>query len=138
MKSKLIFYSARKTALCERSLGKSFSELDLTLKNTTFAADSKELCKKLNEAFTQCDVTFVVGGLDTDDEKSTENVMAHALAGCKPDECKKLQNSLGSDGYVFRLHKQLLILLPDEPEQIEVIMQGPLSGYIKKIENARV
>ena len=43
---------------------------------------------------------------------------------------KKLKNENGDDGYVVRAANQILILLPDEPEQIESIMQGPLRKYI--------
>lgn len=42
----------------------------------------------------------------------------------------KAENENGDDGYVVRAANQILILLPDEPEQIESIMQGPLRKYI--------
>ena len=51
---------------------------------------------------------------------------------------EKLKNENGADGYVLRAQNQLLIILPDEPEQIEDIMQGPINGYIKINDNARV
>ena len=41
MTGELIFYAARKTSLCERSLRKSFSELDLIADEAKFAANAK-------------------------------------------------------------------------------------------------
>lgn len=46
MTGELIFYAARKTSLCERSLRKSFSELDMIAGESKFAAN----CKALGEA----------------------------------------------------------------------------------------
>lgn len=138
MNCKLIFYDARKTSLCERALQKSFSELDLSLVNTAFAPDSMSLCKQLKNAFDDNNVVFVIGVLGTGGDFSTENVFSRVLADTTLDEYKKIKNDFGEDGYVFRVQKQLLILLPDEPAQIENIMQGPLGRFIKKTENARV
>lgn len=138
MNCKIIFYTAHKTAFCERALKKSFSELDLTQKGTAFATDSIMLGNMLIEAFGICDAVFVIGGLKTDDSAGIKNIFSKAMANTKLDEYKKLKNNLGDDGYVFRSYKQLLIVLPDEPQQIEIIMQGPLCGYIKKTKNARV
>lgn len=138
MNCKLIFYGAVKTSLCERALQKSFSELNLTLSSTTFAPDALCLFRQLKNAFDNNDVVFVTGGLETGTAYSSENLFSRVMADSKLDEYKKIKNDKGSDGYVFRIQKQLLILLPDEPLQIECIMQGPLGGYIKKTENARV
>lgn len=138
MDCRLIFYSARKTSFCERSLKKSFSELDFSLCDTTFATDSVDLGNQIIDAFKNCNIVFVLGGLGIDGSKSTDNVLSRALADENLDDFKKLKNSFGDDGYIFRVQKQILVVLPDEPEQIETIMQGPLSGYIKKAEITRV
>ncbi len=131
MNCKLIFYAARKTSFCERALQKSFSELDLKLEETTFATESIRLGELLTNAFASVNIVFVVGGLEFDNDKGTVNIISKACAACETDDCKKLKNDLGDDGYVIRSANQILVLLPDEPEQIEVIMQGPVSGYIR-------
>ena len=43
MTGELIFYAARKTSLCERSLRKSFSELDMIAGESKLAANCKAL-----------------------------------------------------------------------------------------------
>ena len=130
MNCKLVFFAARKTSFCERALQKSFSELDLELVKTCFATDSEQLGNELTDAFKKLNVVFVVGGLGFDDEKGIKSIISRALCETPVNDCKKLKNENGDDGYVVRAANQILILLPDEPEQIESIMQGPLRKYI--------
>ena len=131
MNCRLVFFAARKTSFCERALQKSFSELDLELVKTCFATDSEQLGVELTEAFKKLNVVFVVGGLGFDDEKGIKSIISRALCETPVNDCKKLKNEYGDDGYVIRAANQLLVLLPDEPAQIEEIMHGPLKKYIK-------
>ena len=130
MNCRLVFFAARKTSFCERALQKSFAELDLELVKTCFATDSEQLGNELTDAFKKLNVVFVVGGLGFDDEKGIKSIISRALCETPVNDCKKLKNENGDDGYVVRAANQILILLPDEPEQIESIMQGPLRKYI--------
>lgn len=130
MNCRLVFFAARKTSFCERALQKSFSELDLELVKTCFATDSEQLGNELTDAFKKLNAVFVVGGLGFDDEKGIKSIISRVLCETPVNDCKKLKNENGDDGYVVRAANQILILLPDEPEQIESIMQGPLRKYI--------
>lgn len=130
MNCRLVFFAARKTSFCERALQKSFSELDLELVKTCFATDSEQLGVELTDAFKKLNVVFVVGGLGFDDEKGIKCIISRALCETPVNDCKKLKNEYGDDGYVIRAANQLLVLLPDEPAQIEEIMHGPLKKYI--------
>ena len=130
MNCRLVFFAARKTSFCERALQKSFSELDLELVKTCFATDSEQLGNELTDAFKKLNVVFVVGGLGFEDEKGIKSIISRALCETPVNDCKKLKNENGDDGYVVRAANQILSLLPDEPEQIESIMQGPLRKYI--------
>lgn len=130
MNCRLVFFAARKTSFCERALQKSFSELDLELVKTCFATDSEQLGNELTDAFKKLNVVFVVGGLGFDDKKGIKSIISRALCETPVNDCKKLKNENGDDGYVVRAANQIFILLPDEPEQIESIMQGPLRKYI--------
>lgn len=130
MNCRLVFFAARKTSFCERALQKSFSELDLELVKTCFATYSEQLGVELTDAFKKLNVVFVVGGLGFDDEKGIKSIISRALCETPVNDCKKLKNEYGDDGYVIRAANQLLVLLPDEPAQIEEIMHGPLKKYI--------
>ena len=132
-----VFYLARKTSLCERALKKSFSEIELDMSDISFAADRGSLCNALTEAFTECNIVFVIGGLGFGDERDVKSIVSRLIKSSCVDDCKKLKNHTGDDGYIIRADSQLLVLLPDEPEQIEAIMQGAITGYIKIRGNAR-
>ena len=71
------------------------------------------------------------------DVKDVKNIVSRLIKSSCLDDCKKLKNPTGDDGYVVRADSQMLVLLPDEPEQIEAIMQGAITGYIKIRGNAR-
>ena len=132
MTGELIFYAARKTSLCERSLRKSFSELDLIADEAKFAANCKTLGELVVSSLKTNDIVFVTGGLDIGGDTDSPSVFARALADNPPKEMKRLKNSSGSDGYVFATESQAIILLPDDPQQIENIMNGALRGFLKR------
>ena len=131
MDCRLVFYSARKTSFCERALKKSFLELDLKLLKTSFAVKDKQLVDFLSESFSGCDLVFVIGGLSLNDERNAKTVISSAVDASSVDDIKRLNNESGDDGYVLRAKNQFLIMLPDEPSQIENIMQGAIGKYIK-------
>ena len=130
MNYELIFYLSTKTGLCEKALKNSISGLDLKLNESLFATSPEKLGELIIAAFERCDITFAVGGI-SNDKNGIENVLSKALAAKSPDDIKKLKNPLSSsDGYLIRQGGQLLIALPDEPEEIEAIFRGPLRSYI--------
>ncbi len=133
MDCRIIFYSARKTSFCEKALMKSFSELNLNLKEVSFSIDKASLGQLLSEAFSKYDIAFVIGGLGFDDSRAIQTIISRAVTDAEIDEYKKLRNTSGDDGYLLRADNQILLLLPDEPEQIESVMQGPVNRYIKSV-----
>lgn len=130
MDCKVIFYSAHKTSFCERSLRKSFSELSLGFVESSFANNSMDFGKLLIDAYKKFNIVFVIGGLGIDGNRGMKNIISNALDSVEFDECYKLKNSQGEDGYVVKCGIQVLVLLPDEPMQIEEIMQGALGRYL--------
>lgn len=130
MDCKVIFYSAHKTSFCERSLRKSFSQLSLGFIESAFANNSRDFGKQLIDAFEKVNIVFVIGGLGIDGNRDIRNIISNALENTELDDCYKLKNSQGEDGYVVKCGSQVLVLLPDEPVQIEEIMQGVLGSYL--------
>ena len=132
MNCELIFYYSTKTNLCEKTLKKSIAELDLHFLGSKFATSPEKLGEHVTQIFEETNVVFIIGGF-TGDKNGIKNVLSKALATKSPDDLKKLQNPLSShDGYLVRQGGQLLVALPDEPEEIEAIMSGPLKNYIVK------
>ncbi len=131
MNCELIFYLAGKTNLCEKALGECISETELNLSASLFATTPETLGVLVIDAFERANAVFIVGGISPD-SNGIENVLSKALATKKPDDLKKLKNPLSSyDGYLVRQGGQLMVVLPDEPDEIKAIFEGPLGEYIK-------
>lgn len=133
MNCSIIYYSARKTSFCEKVLKKRISEWGLTLSTATFATKKDALGAELIRAFAQSDVVFTVGGLEFGDSRSVRDIVSQAAAGSDPSLCRRLPNDGGDDGYLLRAGRQLLVMLPDEPGQIEEMTGGVLAAYIKSV-----
>ena len=131
MDCSLIYYSARKTSLCEKALRRSAASLGLRIASSCFANDPRSLGERLSEAFGRCGVCFVAGGLGFSDSRSLSRILSNGAARSQPDLLRRLPNENGDDGFVLRAGGQLLVLLPDEPEQIERLLGGKLSELIR-------
>lgn len=131
MNCRIVFYAARKTSYCEKALRKSVEGLGLNVSGALFATDGNSLGERLTEAFYECDLVFVIGGLALDDKRSVKIVMSNAIKDMDIDECKKLKNEAGNDGYLLRTGDQVLVILPDDPDQLDAMMHGCLAGYLQ-------
>ena len=127
----IIYYSARKTSFCVKALKKAFPDMGLNMISAVFATMRSSLGEELKKAFDTCDVVFTVGGLEFEDNRSVRDIISQASAGSKPSLCRRLENPKGDDGYLVRAGDQLLVMLPDEPLQIEEMTRGVLADYIK-------
>lgn len=131
MNCSIIYYAARKTSWCEKALRRSFHEMGLTVSSAVFTTGSEKLGEELIRAFAASDVVFTVGGLDFNDGRSICEIISQAAAGSRPQLCRRLRGSGGSDGYLLRAGRQLLVMLPDEPAQIEAMTRGALTAYVR-------
>lgn len=131
MNCELIFYLAAKTGLCEKALENSIADTDLNFQTSLFATSPQTLGSLIIDAFDKTNVVFLIGGLRINDNSGVENVLSKALANKSPDDIKKLKNPVSDcDGYLIRQGGQLLIVLPDEPEEITAILSGPVKNYL--------
>lgn len=131
MNCEVIFYLAKKTNLCEKAVVSAVSDLSLRFNPAKYATEPPKLGKIVIDAFERSDLLFIVGGLTAFDSKGIENVLSRALAVKEPDDLKKLKNPISScDGYLVRKGRQLMIVLPDEPNAIEAIMSAELRSYL--------
>ena len=133
MECSIVYYSARKTSYCEKVLKKSFSELGLNLGTAVFATGREDLGELLTREFKTSDAVFTVGGLAFEDSRGIRDTVSQAAAGSSPGLCRRLKNPQGNDGFLIRAGSQILVMLPDEPSQIEEIMRGVLAEYIRTI-----
>lgn len=130
----IIFYSARKTSLCERALKDSLSTSTLAVRDAFFSNGSDGLAEGIKKAFGNSPVVFVIGGTRLYDERQVTSVISNVIEAQSIDECKRLKNNFGDDGYVLKSGEQTMILLPDEPDGIKDIMKEYVIQYIIKQE----
>lgn len=131
MNCELIFYLAKKTGMCERVLKKQLTSFNISLSKTFFSTGSIQLGTLLCDTFKHCNLCFIIGGLEFSDKQGIKNVLSKALAYEHLNDMKKIENPNGyQDGYIFRSGKQLLIVLPDEPDDIAEMLKEPLKSYI--------
>lgn len=132
MNCEIIFYLARKTGLCEKTLKKQIGDIRLHNHQSCFATTPQSLGTHVINSLEKSNVVFIVGGIDNGSKTGIENVLSKALACKRPDDLKKLKNPLSyNDGYLVRQGRQLLVVLPDEPEEIEAMFQGALKEYLR-------
>ena len=112
---------------------KSFSALGLNLGTAVFATGREDLGELLTREFKTSDAVFTVGGLAFEDSRGIRDTVSQAAAGSSPGLCRRLKNPQGNDGFLIRAGSQILVMLPDEPSQIEEIMRGGLAEYIRTI-----
>lgn len=121
MKYELIYYVAGKTAESEKRLSKLLSPLGLEENNATAATTKAELIKALSDCVTKSKLIIILGGLDNGDE-STDKVISEILKSGAEIKTNKIVNKDGKDGYIIQSPEQILILLSDNPNQIEAMM----------------
>lgn len=131
MNSRIVFYTAAKTSYCEKTLRRCAAGLDVSVSGARYATESQSLGAQLIEAFDDCDIVFVIGGLDFTDRRCVRTVLSNAVSRRQPDEIKRIKNEGGSDACLIRSGGQLLVLLPDDPEQLEHLLKGVLAQYLR-------
>ncbi|MBQ2944566.1 MAG: hypothetical protein IJD93_07760 [Ruminococcus sp.] len=138
MKCDLIFYLARKTSYCEKALKKQLSELSLGLNQVTASTTPVMLGEKLIESLNRCNLVFIIGGLGFSGKNGLSEVLSKALSATKvtSSDIRKLRNDLGKQyGYLIRCGRQMIVALPDKPEELSEMFTPALVNLIKETYN---
>lgn len=135
MKCDLIFYLAKKTALCEKKIKELFDNTIYQLNSVTASTTPDSLGMQLTDALNCVNLIFVVGGLRDNDVRAISNVLSKALANSSTNIIpKRLKNEVGDfDGYILRSGKQTIICIPDNPKEIENMLNENMFNYINRI-----
>lgn len=134
MKCDLIFYLARRTSYCEKALRKQLEELGIELNVITASTTPLMLGEKLVSSFSRCNLVFIIGGLGFSGKSGLSDVLSKALSATKvtASDIKKLKNNLGKQyGYVIRQGKQMIVALPDKPEELSDMFSPALINCLK-------
>lgn len=136
MKCNLVFYLARKTSYCEKALKKAVSDMGIELNTVCASVNPLMLGERLSEALRICNLVFIVGGLGFSGENRLSDVLSRALASTKVEigDVKRLSPENGKTcGYLIRSGKQLIVALPDNPEELSSMISPQLKKYIADI-----
>ena len=135
MKCDLIFYLAKKTALCEKKIKELFVTTVYQLNSVTASTTPDSLGMQLTDALNCVNLIFVVGGLRDNDVRAISNVLSKALANSSTNIIpKRLKNEVGDfDGYILRSGKHTIICIPDNPEEIENMLNENMFNYLNRI-----
>ena len=134
MKCDLIFYLARRTSYCEKALRKQLEELTLGINQVTASTTPVMLGEKLIESLNRCNLVFIIGGLGFTGKNGLSEVLSKALSATKvnPSDIKKLRNDLGKQyGYLIRCGNQMIVALPDKPDELSSMFTPALVSFIK-------
>lgn len=134
MKCDLIFYLARRTSYCEKALRKQLEDLNLELNIITASTTPLMLGEKLVASFSRCNLVFIIGGLGFSGKSGLSDVLSKALSATKVTErdIKKLKNNAGKQyGYVIRQGKQMIVALPDKPDELSSMFSPALKNCLK-------
>ena len=135
MKCDLIFYLAKKTALCEKKIKELFANTIYQLNSVTASTTPDSLGMQLTDALNCVNLIVVVGGLRDNDVRAISNVLSKALANSSTNIIpKRLKNEVGDfDGYILRSGKQTIICIPDNPKEIENMLNENIFNYLNRI-----
>ena len=104
MKCDVIFYLAKKTALCQKKLGEMLTVRGYELNTVTAATSPQSLGMQLTDDLGCVNLVFIVGGLRDNDIRGISNVFSKALAnsstGIIPKRLKN-EHQPGSSSYIL-------------------------------------
>lgn len=141
MKCYLIYYFAKKTALCEKALKTELSGCGVSVMKILGAADPEYLGNMMTDGLNHCNIVITVGGLNSSGDISLEKTLSSAVekAGGTMDDVQKLPYGKNHEkfGYIIERGSQCIVALPDSPEGISELFDEPLSKYFEeKVKNA--
>lgn len=132
MDCQIVFYMSQKTGYCEKAIKKKLENTELNIAATSSAATVRSLGECLAAAVDAYDLIIIIGGLSQSDNSNIVQVLSRAFSHTSADlKIKKiLSPSDGDDGYILESGNQIILVLPDQPEQLEAMVGNSLLKYI--------
>ena len=132
MKYDLIFYLSRKTSYCEKRLRKLLSTIGGEVHTIVSAITPVELGTQVSRGLKTCPLTVIIGGFDSDEDDNLATVLSRVFSNSSLtlENMRKLSTER-CEGYIVRCQNQILLALPDSPDDIEMMCSDALLSYIK-------
>ncbi len=134
MKYDVLFYKSRKTSYCEKALKSRLSTIDMSANRVIASVAPTKLGETLCESLTLCNCVVIIGGFSINDSENLITVLSRAMSnsGLSLKNCRKLKGAI-YDGYIIKYNKQIIIALPDNPEEIDFLLNDSFLEYLKSI-----
>lgn len=134
MKYDILFYKSRKTSYCQKALKKKLSEINMNVNRIIASVAPTKLGETLCESLTLCNCVIIIGGFSINDDENLSTVLSRAMSnsGLNLNNVRKLKGAI-YDGYVIKLNKQMIIALPDNPEEIEFLLNDSFLTYVRSV-----
>ena len=133
MRYDLIFYTAKKTSYCEKRLRKLMSTIDSSANRVVSATSPTELGEEVTHGLRLCPLVMIVGGLRSRDDDNLATVLSRVFSNSSLtlDHMRKLSAD-DALGYAVRCGSQMLLALPDDPDEIESLLSPDLLKYLSE------
>lgn len=134
MKYDILFYKSRKTSYCEKVIKKKLTEINMSANRIIASVAPTSLGETLCQSLTLCNVVIIVGGFLKNDSENLLTVLSRAISnsGLSLKNIRKLRGGV-ADGYIIKYNKQIIIALPDNPEEVEFILNDTFIEYLKSV-----
>lgn len=134
MKYDLLFYKSRKTSYCEKALKGRLEKIKLETNRVISSVAPGQLGTVLCESLTLCNLAVIIGGFSTDGDENIVTVLSRALStsGLTLNSTRKL-NGKTECGYIIKYGRQVILSLPDDPDEIEQMLSDDLLKYLENL-----
>jgi len=133
MKYDLIFYIAKKTGYCEKRLRRILSTIGCEPHRIVSATNPPMLGEEVTHSLRICRLAVIVGGLRSLDDDNLATVLSRvfSIAGIPLSNMRRLTYG-ESEGYLIRYKSQMILALPDNPDDIEAMLSEDVLAYLKE------
>lgn len=134
MKYNLIFYISKKTSYCERAIKKALCAIGGETHQITAATTPVALGEEVAHSLRICPLTVIIGGFQSMDDDNIETVLSRVFSNSSLtlENMRKLSAKSGAQGYIVRCKTQILLALPDSPDDITDMCGEELLSYISE------
>lgn len=134
MKYDVLFYKSRKTSYCEKMLSAKLDSINMSSNRVIGSVAPTMLGETLCESLTLCNLVIIIGGFNTNDDENLVTVLSRALSNSNLtlSNTRKLKGD-NSNGYIIKYEKQIIIALPDDPDEIDAILNDKFLSYLQTI-----
>lgn len=134
MKYDLIFYLAKKTAYCEKRIRALLGGVGAEPNRIVSATSPSSLGEEAVHSLRLCPLVVITGGLSSPGDDNLATVLSRVFSNSALtlENMRKITAASGTQGYIVRCKNQVLLALPDDPEDITSILSPDLLEYIKE------